>query len=100
MRIATDTLNPSIRLSLQNQKPLCRVYIAWADGNARVYKFYIEISTDGQNWQSAFNGKSSGSTTDYEPYPFNGKQAKYVRVTVTDSVWALQLEIAKHRYRR
>ena len=68
------SLNPSIRLSLQDQKPVCRVDIAWADGNPRVYKFYIEVSTDAQNWQSAFNGKSSGSITDFEPYTFNGMQ--------------------------
>ena len=64
---------------------MCRSDIAWADGNPRVYKFYIEVYTDAQNWQSAFNGKSSGSTTDYEPYTFNEIQAKYVTVTVTDS---------------
>lgn len=84
--MSTNTQNPSIRLSLQEQKPVCRVDIAWADGNPTVYKFYIEVSTDAQQWGTpVFTGQSSGNTTDYESYPCNEKQAKYVRVTVKDS---------------
>jgi hypothetical protein len=60
--------------------------IAWVDGNPTVYKFYIEVSTDAQQWGTpVFTGQSSGNTTDYESYPCNEKQAKFVRVTVKDS---------------
>ena len=84
--MSTNTQNPSIRLSLQEQRPVCRVDIAWADGNPTVYKFYIEVSTDAQQWGTpVFTGQSSGNTTDYESYPCNEKQAKFVRVTVKDS---------------
>ncbi|MEP6576273.1 MAG: hypothetical protein ABJB85_07595 [Nitrososphaerota archaeon] len=41
---------------------------------------------DNQNWGTpAFIGQSAGNVTDYESYVVNGSQAKFVRVTVTDS---------------
>ena len=86
MWMSMNTQNPSIRLSLQDQKPVCRVDIAWAGRNPTVYKFYIEVSTDNQNWGTpVFTGQSTGNTTAYESYPVNGNQAKWVRITVTDS---------------
>ena len=61
--MSTNTQNPSIRLSLQEQRPVCRVDIAWADGNPTVYKFYIDVSTDAQQWGTpVFTGQSSGNT--------------------------------------
>ena len=85
MWVSKNTQNPSILLSLQDQKPVCRVDIAWADGNPRVYKFYIEVSMDAQQWVTGFTGQSTGNTTDYESYTLNGSQARYVRLNVTDS---------------
>jgi hypothetical protein len=86
MWMSKNVQNPSIRVALVDQKPICKVDIAWGDGSARVYKFFIEVSTDNQNWGiPVFTGQSTGTTTDYETYPVNGDQAKWMRVTVTDS---------------
>lgn len=80
------TQNPSIRLNLQDQKPVCKVDIAWGEGNMRKYKFTIEVSTDNQNWGTPiFTDQSKGTTTDYESYVVPPTPTKFVRVTVTDS---------------
>ena len=79
------TQNPSIRLSLRDRKPVCKVDIAWGEGNVRKYKFIIELSTDNQNWLQGASGQSTGNTTAYESYAVTPTPAQYIRITVTDS---------------
>lgn len=79
------TQNPSIRLALGDRKPICRIDIAWGEGNMRKYKFYIESSTDNTNWTVVLpSGQSTGNTTNYETYPVTTTQAQYVKVTIIE----------------
>ena len=52
--------------------------------------FDLEVSTDGNSWETVFSGKASGTTKDMEPYDMKGVTAKYVRYNGhgrTNSMW-------------
>jgi hypothetical protein len=87
--ISTNIAKPWIRVSLEGQTPVCRVEIAWAEGNNRKYKFYIEVSPDAtgdQNWGTpVFTGESTGGTTSLEPYSVTAPPIKRVKITITES---------------
>jgi Big-like domain-containing protein/F5/8 type C domain-containing protein len=70
---------------LGSSKSICSVDIAWADGNQRQYTFRIETSTDGSSFSNVFSGKSKGTTSSPEIYSFDETQARYVRLTITQS---------------
>ena len=76
---------PWIRLGLQGQKRVCRVDIAWRDGNVRIYKFTIELSPDNVTWTMGITGQSQGNTSSYESYAVTPTSAGFIRITVTDS---------------
>jgi hypothetical protein len=63
-------------------KKVNAVAVAFANGYTRSYKFKIEISSDGKNYQTVFDGASKGGTTEYEIFDF-GKDynARFVRYT-------------------
>jgi aldose sugar dehydrogenase len=82
---STFIANPWINLDLGSQKSICSVDIAWADGNTRQYSFVISVSTDGSTFANVFSGKSKGSTTSPEKYSFTESQARFVKITVTQS---------------
>lgn len=52
-------------------------FFSAVNGNAAI--FDLEVSTDGENWENAFSGQSSGEKTTMEAFPMSGKTAKYVR---------------------
>lgn len=54
--------------------------IAFYVGNKRSTFFKLEVSTDGETYEEVFNGKSSGSTTEYEKYDI-GKKGRYIKLT-------------------
>lgn len=82
--VSTHISSPWASVGLQVQKPVCKVDIAWADGNGKTYKFYIESSLDHQKWISILNsGQSAGNTNSFESFPVSLTTARYVRVTVT-----------------
>jgi subtilisin len=82
---STFIVNPWIKLDLGVQKSVCSVGIAWTDGTSRQYSFVISVSTDGTSFSNVFTGKSSGTSTSSEKYSFAESQARYVKVTVTQS---------------
>jgi glucose/arabinose dehydrogenase len=82
---STFIANPWINLDLGSQKSICSVDIAWADGNTRQYSFVLSVSTDGSTFANVFSGKSKGTTTSPEKYSFTEAQAKFVKITVTQS---------------
>jgi aldose sugar dehydrogenase len=82
---STFIANPSISLDLGSQKSICSVDIAWADGNTRQYSFVLSVSTDGSTFANVFSGKSKGTTTSPEKYSFTEAQARFVKITVTQS---------------
>ena len=83
--VSTTIPNPWISVGLEVQKPVCRVEIAWANGNVRKYKFYIERSLNQQNWSTILtSGQSQGNA--FESYVVSATMAKYVKVTVTGTI--------------
>ena len=82
---STFIVNPWIQLDLGAQKSICSVDIAWADGASRQYSFVMSVSTDGTSFSNVFTGKSSGTTTSPEKYNFAESQARYVKITITQS---------------
>jgi hypothetical protein len=82
---STFIVNPWINLDLGSQKSICSVDIAWADGNSRQYSFVISASTDGSTFANVFSGNSKGTTISSEKYSFAEAQARFVKITITQS---------------
>lgn len=51
----------------------------------RMYSFKIEISADGENYTTVFDGTSSGLSDEFEKYEFNKTEAKYVKISCRGS---------------
>lgn len=75
--------NPWIKADLGALKSVCSVDIAWAD--TRQYSFVISVSTDGMSFTNVFTGKSKGTASAPEKYSLPDKQARYVKITITQS---------------
>lgn len=86
---------PWIRVELGALKSICGVDIAWADGNSRQYSFIISVSTDGTGFTDIFTGKSKGTTTSSEKYSFSEVQARFVKITITQSHAGIASSIAQ-----
>ncbi len=70
-----------IQYDLGTQSVLSEVRIAWHNGQKRVATFDVQVSTDGQTWQTVLGGhKSSGTTADFEGYALEGAIGRYVRI--------------------
>ena len=82
---STNSLNPFITLDLGSQQTICSVDIAWADGDVHPYNFTISVSNDGTNFTNVLSGRSTGTTTATEKYLVPLVQAKFVKVTITQS---------------
>lgn len=87
--------DPFITLNLGTSKSVCGVDIAWADGNSHPYKFDVSVSTDGTSFTKVFSGTSSGTTTSPEKYSIPPTQARYVKITITESTAGSQRSIAQ-----
>lgn len=59
---------------------VAEVAIAWVKGNRRKASFTIETSVDGTVWHEVLSDDSSGNTRKLEPYTFDARPARYVRV--------------------
>ena len=88
---------PWIVVILSDQPlPVCRVDIAWADDNSHPYKFDVAGSTDQATWTNVLqNAQSTGTSNNFEPYTFQSTTAKYLRVTVTQSIAGLAFPVAQ-----
>jgi len=74
------------------------VGIAFQSGDARIASFRLEVSVDGYNWTTVFDGESSGKTKDIELFRFIPSKCRYVRYVGngnSSSGWnnVLELEI-------
>ncbi len=78
---ASGTDGQWICMELDEVFPIEKIGTAWMQGNVRVYKYKIELSVDGAEWTTAFDGASSGTTREMEYVPMHGQCAKYVRLT-------------------
>jgi hypothetical protein len=85
-----------IRADLGEQRSVTGVGVAWFVGDERVSNFTISVSSDDSAYKQVFEGKSSGTTLQLEPYAISATQARYVKLTVngnSDSDWASVTEL-------
>ena len=68
-----------LRLDLGATHSVGRVRVAVYNGNSRRNLFDLQLSTDGTNWTTVFDGSSSGNTLALESYDFAPRDARYVR---------------------
>ena len=89
--------DPWIRFELKNQKPVCRVDVAWVHSGSppKPYHFYIETSMDNINWTKVLLSRVSMAGTSFEQYVVDETDAKYVKITITDSGLGSVLSIAQ-----
>ena len=83
---STFIVKPFITLDSGGLKSVCSVDIAWADGSSHPYLFDVSVSTDGTTFTNVLSGTSTGTTTSPEKYTFPQTQARYVKITITQSM--------------
>ena len=93
--MSTNSLNPSITLDLGAQRILCQIKIAWQDGNTHPYSFNLAVSKNGVAYTNVFSGTSSGNTVNPELYGLGESDARYVKITVTQSTPGIPNSVAK-----
>ena len=78
-RWSADANGAYIELDLGEVKDLSGVAVAFMDGSLRFSKYEIQISEDNFNYYRIFNGRSTGTTEEYE-YLVAPVKARYVRL--------------------
>ena len=68
-----------LQLELESIKQLQSLNILFHKGDVRMAYFDIDVSLDGSEWATVFDGESSGATTDYEIFDIPDTPARYVR---------------------
>ena len=87
-----------LRLDLGQRQRLGAIEVAWFRGERRRASFEVELSDDGQRWERAFAGASSGETSEPERYALSGS-ARFVRLVGlgnSDNRWNSITEIVLH----
>ena len=59
--------------------------IAFYQGATRLYNFKMEISVDGENWNTVHDGKSSGITAELTKYSFEKQDVRYVKISCNEN---------------
>ncbi|RRD94462.1 hypothetical protein EII17_08195 [Clostridiales bacterium COT073_COT-073] len=72
--------NQWLCLELNTANVVDNVAIAFARGNARIFRFEIESSTDGTNWKLLYQGANSGDSQELEYFSVEPTLAKYIRI--------------------
>ena len=68
-----------LQICLEEDAELEKIGIAFTNGANRVYTFRIDVSVDGDKWETVFDGKSSGKTADIEYFNLKKVKAGYIR---------------------
>lgn len=72
--------NASLMLEYPQPIEVNAVRMAFYKGDQRISRFDILVSNDGTNWQPVItNGESSGKTVDFERFPFESVQARFIK---------------------
>jgi len=59
-----------------------KIGVAWYNGGNRVGKYKLEVSEDGVNWTTVFNGETLKNAADKPEYTqLGGRKAKFVKIT-------------------
>jgi len=67
-------------VELAELKKLTHISLAFYQGHTRQNYFSIELSADGENWTTVFDGESTGTSSEFESYPITPTEAKYIRL--------------------
>src|SRR4029078_12691521 len=59
--------------------------VQWNKGDERKYSFEISVSEDGNNFEKVFEGSNKKGSTEQEIYPFEDKNGKFVKLTITST---------------
>ena len=79
-----------LQLDLGTQKSISQIVTHFYDGNSRTYTYYIQVSTDGSNWNTVEPTKTGNSVvTD----SFAQTTCRYVRITITGNTANLAAHI-------
>jgi len=68
-----------LALDLGTAQPVTAIGLAFFRGDSRQYFFEIQISLDGENWETIYAGNSSGTTNEEEFIPLPEVMARYIR---------------------
>ena len=72
--------NEWLSLELEQAAIVESVAIGLTQGDNRIFPLEIEISADGQSWQTVYRGTNTGLGTAIEYFTFPPTSAKYVRI--------------------
>ena len=96
-RFATDVQGGYVIIDLGSEKEVEKVMMSFNNGNVRKENVKIEYSSDKTNWKLGFEGQSSGTTMDLQPFAFaSPTNMRYIKVSFygnTKSLWASATEI-------
>lgn len=69
-----------IQCDLGERRTITQVLISWFSGDKRKERLEIAVSDNGTDWQTVFDGTSSGTTSGLEPFHIRQATARYVRI--------------------
>lgn len=73
--------NQWIQIDFKDVITLSDLQIAWYQGSERNYAFQIQVSENGTNWQTAYEGYSSGNSEELETFAFDKSyNTRFVKV--------------------
>lgn len=93
----TNGDDPWIEFKLSDPILLSQVDIAFFRGDLRQTSFQILTSLNGENWETAYSGQSSGTDTELESFKFAPQATSMVRIVGggnTESNWTSILEVS------
>ena len=80
-RWSQEGTNQWIRFDLKSVKSVWAIDVAFYNGDARVFYFKVQTSTDNKTWTDVTGDLvSSGMTNEMERYRFDPTEARYVRL--------------------
>ncbi|SIR73888.1 protein of unknown function [Paenibacillus macquariensis] len=84
-----------IQVDLQNSSALAGFQVMW-ESSTNVYKYYIEVSEAGINWQKVIDNTLNTTPNGYEETKLVETNGRYVRLTIVDRIthgdWASLFE--------
>ncbi|MBE7041072.1 MAG: hypothetical protein E7400_03795 [Ruminococcaceae bacterium] len=80
-KFATNENGGTVTIDFGETVTFHEIQMAFQQGAVRQEYFKIEYSTDGVNWTEAYNGGSSGKSTEREKFAMNDVEGRYIRLT-------------------
>ena len=78
------------------EKDVTAVGTQWLNQTSRTQNYSVELSSDGENWQTVYDGKSSTKSGEMQ-YVIANAAARFVRISVSGTSagsWSSLLETA------